>query len=76
MAPRKKSDRAALTSCRELRAMSPEDLRKALREQRQELMTTRFRHAAAQLERTSDIKSMRRQVARIETLLSEKRTEG
>ena len=52
--------------------MSVEELRTALTEQRQELMSARFKHAAAQLEKTSELKVMRKQVARIETVLNEK----
>ncbi|WP_417292070.1 50S ribosomal protein L29 [Desulfovibrio porci] len=52
--------------------MSAEELRGKLAEQRQELMNARFKHAAAQLEKTSELKAMRKQVARIETVLNEK----
>ena len=52
--------------------MSAEDLSKALAEQREELMQARFKHAAAQLEKTSELKAMRKQVARISTILNEK----
>lgn len=72
MAAKKKSDKAVRPAAKDLRDMSAEDLRKALAEQRQELMTARFKHAAAQLEKTSELKAMRRQVARIETVLNEK----
>ena len=56
----------------ELRDMSVEELRAKLAEQREELMTARFKHATAQLEKTSELKAMRRQVARISTVLTEK----
>ncbi|RRD69713.1 MULTISPECIES: 50S ribosomal protein L29 [unclassified Desulfovibrio] len=72
MAAKKKSDKAVRPAAKDLRDMSAEDLRKALAEQRQELMSARFKHAAAQLEKTSELKAMRRQVARIETVLNEK----
>ncbi len=72
MAAKKKSDKAVRPAAKDLRDMSAEDLRKALAEQRQELMNARFKHAAAQLEKTSELKAMRRQVARIETVLNEK----
>ena len=49
-----------------------EELRAKLAEQREELMTARFKHATAQLEKTSELKAMRRQVARISTVLTEK----
>lgn len=72
MAAKKKSDKAVRPAAKDLRDMSAEDLRKALAEQRQELINARFKHAAAQLEKTSELKAMRRQVARIETVLNEK----
>lgn len=56
----------------ELRAMSVEELRSKLIEQQQEVFNMRFRHATAQLEKTSELKSAKRQVARIMTVLQEK----
>lgn len=57
----------------ELRALSVEELRKQLTEKQEQLMQDRFRHATAALENTSLLKSTRRQIARIETVLREKR---
>ena len=72
MAAKKKSDKAVRDAAKVLRDMSAEELRGKLAEQRQELMNARFKHAAAQLEKTSELKAMRKQVARIETVLNEK----
>ncbi len=72
MAAKKKTETAARPAAQDLRSMSVEQLRTALTEQRQELMNARFKHAASQLEKTSDLKFMRKQVARIETVLNEK----
>ncbi|MFT4301039.1 MAG: 50S ribosomal protein L29 [Desulfovibrio sp.] len=72
MAAKKKTDKSVRPATADLRAMSVEELRGKLVEQRQELMTVRFKHAAAQLEKTSELKAMRKQVARIETVLNEK----
>ena len=72
MAAKKKTETAARPAAQDLRSMSVEQLRTALTEQRQELMNARFKHAAAQLEKTSELKVMRKQVARIETVLNEK----
>lgn len=72
MSAKKKTDSVARPAAQDLRSMSVEELRKALAEQRQELMGARFKHAAAQLEKTSELKAMRKQVARIETVLNEK----
>ena len=72
MAAKKKIEKSLRPAAADLRAMSVEELRGKLVEQRQELMSARFKHAAAQLEKTSDLKVMRKQVARIETVLNEK----
>ena len=72
MAAKKKTDKSVRPATADLRAMSVEELRGKLVEQREELMTVRFKHAAAQLEKTSELKAMRKQVARIETVLNEK----
>lgn len=72
MAAKKKNEKTARSVARDLREMSVEDLRGKLAEQRQELMNARFKHATAQLEKTSELKAMRKQVARIETILNEK----
>ena len=63
----KKADMAA-----DLRALSAEELRAKLVQQRQEVFNLRFSHATAQLEKTSELKSAKRQVARILTVLQEK----
>ena len=67
----KKNDKTVMPSVKDLRAMSTDDLRKALQEQREGLMQARFKHVTAQLEKTSDLRAMRRQIARIETILTE-----
>ncbi len=72
MVAKKKTDKSVRPATADLRAMSVEELRGKLVEQRQELMSARFKHAAAQLEKTSELKAMRKHVARIETVLNEK----
>ena len=57
-----------------LREMSEEQLAEKLDESRRELLTARFKHATAQLENTSELKALRKQVARISTILNEKRS--
>ena len=72
MAAKKKIEKSVRPAAADLRAMSVEEQRGKLVEQRQELMSARFKHAAAQLEKTSELKAMRKHVARIETVLNEK----
>lgn len=61
-----------LPSAADLRAQSVEELRKDLTDKLEELMRMRFKHAQATLENTASLKTMRRQIAQIETILHEK----
>ncbi len=70
MADPKKNSVKALNAA--LRDKSAEELREELKKQRMEVFTLRFKHATAQLEKTSELKAARRQVARIQTILQEK----
>lgn len=65
-----------LPGAKDLRAKSLEELRKALFERQEELMRARFSHASATLENTAELKTMRRQIARIETVIHEKELRG
>lgn len=55
----------------ELRELTPEELRKALRDTRTELVNLRLRKQLGQVEDTSMLPRLRRQVARIITILRE-----
>ena len=66
-----KNENARL-SAEELSKLSADELKAKLAEQREELMQARFKHATAQLEKTSELKAMRRQVARVSTILNQK----
>lgn len=75
MAAKKKSDRkkvSARAKLAELRAQSVEQLQNELSTKREELMRARFRHATATQEDTAALRTMRRQIARISTILQEK----
>lgn len=72
MAAKKTEKKADTLKAADLRKLSAEELRSKLAEQREALMTARFKHATAQLEKTSELKATRRLVARISTVLNEK----
>ena len=57
---------------KEIRGLSVQELRTSIESTEQELLNLRFRHAAGQLEQTSQLKTLRRNVARARTVLSEK----
>lgn len=72
MAAKKTEKKANVLKAADLRKLSAEELRSKLAEEREALMTARFKHATAQLEKTSELKAARRLVARISTVLNEK----
>ncbi|MBR3664776.1 MAG: 50S ribosomal protein L29 [Desulfovibrio sp.] len=64
--------KATFPSAKELRDLSVEDLNSKLREERDALVKDRMEIATARLEKTSLLKTRRRQIARIQTILTEK----
>ncbi len=57
----------------ELRGLSNDELLAKGRELREELFSVKVKHSTGQLENTAKLKLIRREVARVETLLREKR---
>ncbi len=56
----------------EIRNMSDEEIRSRIEDTREELMNLRFRVVTGQLTDTSQLKVVRRNVARLETILHER----
>lgn len=56
----------------ELRGLSEQELKAKETEVAQELFRLRFRHASGQLDNTARLRTVRRQLARIKTLLRER----
>ena len=59
---------------KELRENSVAELEKQLRDYRQELLNTRLKKQTGQLERPHLLKELRRDIARHETLIGEKKS--
>lgn len=57
---------------RELRNLSSEELINKEKEFREEEFNLRFKHATGQLEKTARLKQLRRDIARVLTILKEK----
>jgi large subunit ribosomal protein L29 len=55
-----------------LHELSLADLVSELRESKQEALNLRFRNATGQLENTAEIKRVRRQIARLNTLIRQR----
>lgn len=59
---------------KDIRELSLEELNKKLRESREELVNLRVRKQVGQVENPSQLRTLRRDIARIETILKEKAT--
>ena len=57
----------------ELKELEIEELERKSRETRDELFSAKVKHATGQLENSAMLKTLRRDVARIESVLGEKR---
>ncbi len=57
----------------ELKKMSAADLEARLVSSREALMNLRFKHATGQLDKTASLRSTKREVAKILTILQEKK---
>jgi len=58
-----------------LRGLSDEELRQRERELREELFNLRFQHSLGQLTNTARISQVKREIARIKTILRERELE-
>ena len=56
----------------ELRAMTKEDLNSKLADLKKELFNLRFQNATNQLDNTARIKEVRKNIARIQTVMTQK----
>lgn len=56
----------------EIRNYTDDELRKLLEEKKKQLMDLRFQHAMGQLRNTAQIEEVRRDIARIRTILRER----
>ncbi len=60
----------------ELRGKSPDQLRDALKDLKKEAFNLRFQQATGQMENTARIRNVKRSVARVNTILTEKAREA
>ncbi|MEA2844170.1 MAG: large subunit ribosomal protein [Actinomycetota bacterium] len=64
------------TKTTELREMDPDDLEGRLADARQELFNLRFQHVTGQLDNYARLGDVRREIARVNTILREKEIEA
>ena len=60
----------------EVREMDVEELQRRVAETRRELFNLRFQHATGQLENTGQLKEVRKNIARLLTVLNQKQREN
>ncbi|PWM45104.1 MAG: 50S ribosomal protein L29 [Clostridiales bacterium] len=61
---------------KELKAMTVADLEKKLKDLKEEIFALRFQHATKQLENPMRITTVRKDIARVKTILREKQING
>ena len=66
----------AQTKITEIRELTTEELTSRLRDFKQESLNLRLQQATGQLENTARRKLVRREIARVQTILSERRIQG
>ena len=66
----------AQSNITEIRELTTEELTSRLRDLKQEALNLRLQQATGQLENTARRKLVRREVARVQTILSERRLKG
>jgi large subunit ribosomal protein L29 len=57
---------------RELRDLTPEELLKKKKDLKEEMFNLRFQHSTGQLDNTARVRMVRKDVAKLETVLREK----
>ena len=60
---------------KEIRALNPEEIKSKLADAREELMKLRFQQVTGQLTDTSRLRILRREIARMETIVREQTVE-
>lgn len=59
---------------KEIRELAPAEIETRLREAREQLLQLRLRKQTGQVEKTHEIRALRKDVARLETILTQKKT--
>ncbi len=65
-----------MSSAADLRRLSAAELRKALGEAKEEAFNLRFQHATNQLDNTARLRDVKREIARINTVMREQEIEA
>jgi len=58
---------------KEIRELSPEEIKTKVREIRDQLLQLRLRKQTGQVEKTHELRTLRKDIARLETILNQKK---
>jgi large subunit ribosomal protein L29 len=61
---------------KEIRELSPAEINTKLRETREQLLNLRLRKQTGQVEKTHELRTLRKDIARLETILHEKQAKA
>ena len=61
---------------KEIRELAPTEITTKLRETREQLLQLRMRRQTGQVEKTHELRTLRKDVARLETILNEKKRQA
>jgi large subunit ribosomal protein L29 len=61
---------------KEIRELSPAEITTKLREIREQLLQLRLRKQTGQVEKTHELRTLRKDIARLETILTEKKAQA
>jgi large subunit ribosomal protein L29 len=61
---------------KEIRELSPEEIKTKIREIREQLLQLRLRKQTGQVEKTHELRTLRKDIARLETILNEKKAQA
>lgn len=61
---------------KEIRELSPAEITTKLRETREQLLGLRLRKQTGQVEKTHELRTLRKDIARLETVLTEKKAKA
>lgn len=63
-------------TAKEIRDLAPAEIETKLRDVREQLLQLRLRKQTGQVEKTHEIRGLRKDVARLETILNQKKTQA
>jgi large subunit ribosomal protein L29 len=61
---------------KEIRELSPEEIKTKIREIREQLLQLRLRKQTGQVDKTHELRTLRKDLARLETILNEKKAQA